>query len=103
MSPERTINEGDEPPCHILLTQSHRRNIRNEDGFECASDLDIVRSAQRLAAQLLERKARSRASTFGDAQFATPNIERSVGDHISTCGRRERFKELLDLRLVLWR
>ena len=47
-----TINERDEPPRLVPLAQPHPRNILHEDRPELPGDLEIVRRAERLVAQV---------------------------------------------------
>ena len=97
----RTIDECNKSHRQVLLAQPHLWHIRDEDGAKVLRDLNIVRCAHGLTAQVKEAKLRDRARALRHEDLAAPRVQLAVRD----CGvggvRRKCAEELVNFGPVL--
>ena len=94
---KHTVDEGDEPPCHVLAFKTHLGYIHEEYGVEGFGDLgsslmdvpvqrvhlapthlDIVCSAHRLATEVVEAEFGHTLRRLGHDDLAAPGLELAV-------------------------
>ena len=87
---------------HVFLTEPHLWHIRDEDGAKVLRDLDIVRRAHGLTAQVKEAKLRDRARALRHEDLAAPRVQLAVRYRRVGGVGCERAEELVNFGPVLW-
>ena len=96
-----TVHERDEPSCYVLLVDAHLWNVLYKNGSKRPCNLQIIGSAQWLAAQLLEVESRNCRSAFWYRQRTSPDTQWPVANGNIVRVRGQRLEDLAEFTFVV--